>query len=167
MTIDDANLADIPAWRMMEMRADGQREIATAIGEFLFAYSRFVTDLHLCVAWQGRGAEARTTKDLGVAALLGAIEDHGRASIAADSTPKEEFERWLGAAHRLRNIRNVLVHSRFGIEAYGRFMELVSTPVRVEPIDSRNFTAGDLRQLCEELPQLSARLAHFRKDLLR
>jgi hypothetical protein len=152
---------------MLARRDATEREVAAAIGKLVFIYSRFVTGLHLCVAWLEDGKHLKdypeVAESLVVAELLKRIEKRASAKFGRQSSGFRAYKNWLRRAHQLREVRNIVMHSRWGIEPYGRHAIAVSTPVFVEPPEETTFTADQLQVICERCSQLIGDLNGLRE----
>lgn len=158
---------NMPTREALARREAMLEQSASLIGKLIFGYSRFVTNLHLCVAWFEFGQHlehhAEIAEDLGVAKLLKMIEEQARHTLGKSSAGYSEYAKWLRAAHRLRENRNLIVHSRWGVDSFGRHMIAVSTPVFVEPAKEHVYTAEMLSELFNMVDNLIARLNQLRK----
>jgi hypothetical protein len=143
------SLEAMTAREMLAKREATEAEVSTLIGRLVFAYSGFVTALHLCAAWHDNGRDldgyAAKAEDLGAAKLIDMIERQARGRYGGASAAFKEYEHWCGRAHAIRELRNIVMHSRWGIEAYGRHAIAISTPIFVEPMKEHAFTVGQLR----------------------
>ena len=155
------DVSSMTASEMLARRDAGEKEISGLVGQFVFNYSRFVTGLHICVAWHNDGKDLASypsvAEDLAVADLLRKIEKQGRIKLGGGSVGFKKIKRWLRRAHQLRETRNIIMHSRWGIEPYGRHAIATST-VFVEPAKEVVFTADQLRQLCRACDELKDEL---------
>lgn len=160
------DFSSMPAYEMFARRNAARDEISGVIGQFVFRYSRFVTGLHLCVAWHNDGSALdgypAVAGDLAVADLLKRIEKQVLIKFEGESCAAESYASWLNRAHQLRRIRNTIMHSRWNIEAYGRHAVATSTPILVEPGRELIFTAHQLRQHCQDCEELSEELGTLR-----
>lgn len=158
----------MPAHEMLARRNAVRDEIAGLIGQFVFSYSRFVTGLHLCVAWHNDGdaldSYPAVAGDLAVADVLNRIEKQVAIKIASESCAAENYASWLVRAHQVRRTRNAIMHSRWNMEAYGRHAIATSTPILVEPATELIFTAQQLRQCCQDCEELSDELGRLRAN---
>ena len=165
MTSDEFDT--MTAREMMARRAAAEQEIARLIGLFLFAYSRFVTAVHLAVAWFDHGAaldeHAERAGALSVGHLLKCIRERAQDRIPEKSKGWVSYIQWCDRANALRAARNDIAHARWGIEAYGRYAIAVTTPVLVEPAKQREFTAAQLQALSKECSELVEELSALRK----
>ncbi|GAA0887671.1 hypothetical protein [Rhodanobacter soli] len=156
------------ASEMFARRDATENEISDLIGQLVFNYSRFVTGLQLCVAWHNEGKDLDSypsiAEDLAAADLLKRIEKQALAKLRDTSTGFKKYKSWLHRAHQVRETRNIVMHSRWGIEPYGRHAIAISTPVFVEPAKEIIFTADQLRQLCQTCEKLSVELNKLREE---
>lgn len=161
-------LDSIPAYEMFARRDATEKEVASLLGQLVFAYSRFVTGLHLCVAWHndGKGLDnyGAIAEDLAAANLLKMIEKQAQTKLGKTSVGFKKYKVWLRRAHQLRDIRNKIMHSRWGIEPYGRHAIAVSTPVFVVPVKEHVFTTERLRDVCGTPEKLIIELNQLRKE---
>jgi hypothetical protein len=81
-----------------------------------------------------------------------------------DTVRLGKYKKWLVQAHALRQLRNTIVHSRWGVDSYGRHVIAVTTPVLVDPACERPFTAEELAAAIETAEQLMRALNRLRKD---
>ena len=156
------------AREMMARRAAAEQEIARLIGQVLFAYSRFVSAVHLGVAWLDHGGALDAHREragaLSVGHLLQAIRDRVRGRLSDKPEGAARYIRWCDRASVLRAARNDIAHARWGMEAYGRHAIAVTTPVLVDPPEQREFTAAQLRDLCEQCSGLANELSELRRS---
>jgi hypothetical protein len=152
---------------MLARRHAMEQKASELIGAFAFRYSRFVTGLHLCVAWHDEGehlqAHAEIASDLGAADLLRRIDKQVRSKLSAKSSGFRRYRIWLRRSHELRIFRNLIFHSRLGIEAYGRHAIATST-ILVEPVVERDVTLGELESRCRQCETLTTDLYKLREE---
>jgi hypothetical protein len=150
---------------MLARRKAAEEEIAGILGQFIFKYSRFVTALHCCVAWHNDGKDVHgyreLAEDLASAELLKRIEKQATAKLANNLAVHKKYKDWLRLAHQLRETRNLIMHSRWGIEAYGRHA-IAASPIFVEPVREKTFTTEALKQICDQCERLSEELYKLR-----
>jgi lysophospholipase L1-like esterase len=142
-------------------------EVAALIGRFVFAYSRLNSALHYCVAWHNDGANleiySERAEGLSVAGLIKQIETQAKARYGHNSLAFQRYSAWASRAHAAREFRNLIMHSRWGIEPYGRYAIAVSTPPFVQPISERIISASQLetaRATCDSLANELGALRH-------
>ena len=161
------DFSTMPAIEMFARRDAAEKEITGLIGQLVFDYSRFVTALHFCVAWHNQGKDLDTyssiAEDLDVADLLRRIEKQALNKLGGTSLGFTAYKSWLLRAHKIRETRNIIMHSRWGIEAYGRHAIAISTSVLVEPVKEIIFTADQLRQICQTCEKLRSELNGLRE----
>lgn len=155
------------ASEMFARRDATENEISGLIGQLVFNYSRFVTGLHLCVAWHNEGKDLdrypSIAEDLAAADLLRRIEKQALTKLEDKSTGLKKYKSRLRRAHQVRETRNIVMHSRWGIEPYGRHA-IATSPVFVEPPKEVIFTVDQLRQLCQACEKLSSELNELREE---
>lgn len=153
---------------MFARRDATEKEVSALIGQLVFAYSRLVTGLHLCVAWlnDGKELDAYGTKaeDLAAADLIRKIEAQAKTKLGVKSAYFISYESWTRRAHAIRELRNVVMHSRWVIEPYGRHAIAAPTPIFVEPAKELTFTADQIRYACSECDSLTRELNRLRKE---
>lgn len=161
------NTSPVIARDMFELRNAAEIEIAGLIGKFVFQYSKFITGLHLCVAWHDDGKNlekyGEIAQDLGAADLLKLIEKRLREKYKTHSPEFKKYINWLNRAHKLRELRNTIMHSRWAIEAYGQHAIAIPTPIFVEPIKEIIFTAVQLREASQSCERLTTELYKLRE----
>jgi hypothetical protein len=162
------DLSSVTSIEMFARRDAAESEISGLIGQLVFRYSRFVTGLHLCVAWHNEGKDLGNypsiAQDLAVADLLSKIEKQALTKLGRASVGFKKYKTWLSRAHQIRESRNIVMHSRWSIEAFGRHAIAISTPVFVEPAKEIIFTADQLRQLCQTCDKLMGELNRLRDE---
>lgn len=159
-----------PTTLLAHERAERQRvtesQIVALLGEFIFRYSDFVTALHFCVAWHDWGATLDNygdiADDLGTADLLARIRKQVQLKYGQDKVAFDKYSKWLMKANALRVVRNVIAHSRWKIEPYGRYGVAITTPVFVDPQIEQHFTVERLRELRESIHPLISELNKLR-----
>lgn len=158
----------MPASEMLARREASRNEIKGLIGQLVFDYSRFVAALHLCVGWHRGGKNLDTDPsiagDLAAAELLKRIEKQVDVVFRSGSAGSKKYKAWLGRARTLRETRNVIMHARWGMEAFGRHAIAITTPVFAESAKEAVFTADELRSLCRSCETLSAELGKLREE---
>jgi hypothetical protein len=161
-------ICSMSATEMLARRDAAENEVASLIGNLVFSYSRLVTSLHLCVAWHNDGKELDRYKtkaeDLAAADLIKKIEAQSKSKHGDKSDCFKSYESWAIRANAIRELRNIIMHSRWSIEPYGRHAIAISTPILVEPIKELTFTANQLRLACSECDSLNRELNKLRKD---
>lgn len=77
----------LTANQMLARRSSAEQEASRLIGQLVFAYSRFVGGLHLCVAWRNDGMDlhrhAAIAEDLVAADLIRRIERQAATRLRA------------------------------------------------------------------------------------
>ncbi|HEY5972201.1 MAG TPA: hypothetical protein VIT22_09535 [Pseudoxanthomonas sp.] len=152
---------------MFARREAAEKVLSELIGKLVFKYSRLVTGLHLCVAWhdegKGLGNYGAIADDLAVAELLKRIENQARTKLGNNSREFKKYRVWVRRAHELRVFRNLLMHSRLEIEAYGRHA-IATSSIFVEPVRATNFTIDELEKSCNTCDMLINDLYALRRE---
>jgi hypothetical protein len=151
---------------MFARRDATEAEVAALIGRLVFAYSRFTASLHYCVAWHNDGANldsyGEKAEGLSSAELIKKIEAQAESRYGDNSVAFKKYRTWANRAHATRELRNVIMHSRWGIEPYGRHAIAISTPPFVQPTKERIITASQLKAACEACDNLANQLGALR-----
>jgi len=165
--VEEKELGSLTAREMFARRDAMEVEISELLGRFVFKYSRLVTNLQLCVAWHdaGKGLDEyrALADDLGAAALLGRIRKQSKTKFDAASTEFNRYREWLHRAHEVRRLRNLLMHSRLEIEAYGRHA-IATSPIFVEPTTEKHISVDELRLACSSCESLIDDLSKLRRE---
>lgn len=107
---------------MFARRGATETEVATLIGQLVFSYSRFVGALHYCLAWHNDGANldsyGESAEGPSSADLINKIASQAQARFGNGSPVFKKYTAWAERAHTVRELRNVIMHSRWGIEPY-------------------------------------------------
>lgn len=156
----------LTANQMLARRSSAEQEASRLIGQLVFAYSRFVSGLHLCVAWHNDGMDlhrhAAIAEDLVAADMIRRIERQAATRFGEDSKRHTKYKHWAKRAHHIREQRNIIMHSRWSIEAYGRHATAIPTPVFVQPQVEVVYTLGRLADICGDCELLTAELSELR-----
>ena len=143
-----------------------ETEVATLIGRLVFSYSRLVSSLHYCVAWHNDGADldayGKSAEGYSSADLINKIASQAQTRFGTGSVASKKYADWAKRAHAAREFRNVIIHSRWGIEPYGRHAIAVSTPPFVKLQQERIVTSNKLHAACETCNALAAELGELR-----
>lgn len=160
------DLESLTLYQMMERRNSTEQEVSRLIGQLVFAFSRLVQGLHLCVAWHDDGRQLRAypsvAQDLGAAALIKRIKEQAALRFG-ESVPYQEYAAWSERADEIRQHRNIIMHSTWSVEAYGRHAIAISTPVFVEPARTHTYSVQQLVELCEACSAVQSELSRLRK----
>ena len=143
---------------MFARRDATEQAVASVIGQLVFAYAKLNSALHYCVAWHNDGADldsyGNQAESLSVAELINRIEAQAKYRYGSDSAAYKQYKSWTKKAHATRDLRNLIMHSRWGIETYGRHAIAISTPPFVEPQKERIVSTVELmtaRDICINL----------------
>jgi hypothetical protein len=154
--------------QMLARRSSAEQEASRLIGQLVFAFSRLVSNLHLCVAWHNDGKNidryGEIAGDFAAADLIKSIERQAASRFGEDSKRHKKYKYWAARAHEIREQRNIIMHSRWSIEPYGRHATAVSTPIFVEPQNELVYTLGKLADICADCELLTSDLVHLRTE---
>ncbi|WP_443096706.1 hypothetical protein ACTT2I_16625 [Stenotrophomonas sp. PUT21] len=154
--------------QMLARRSSAEQEASRLIGQLVFSFSRLVNNLHLCVAWHNDGKDldryGDAAGDLAAADLIKRIERQAASRFGEDSKRHKKYKYWTARAHKIREQRNIIMHSRWSIEPYGRHAVAISTPIFVEPKNELVYTLGTLADICADCEQLTNELAQLRTE---
>jgi hypothetical protein len=151
---------------MFARRDATEKEVATLIGQLVFSYSRLVSALHYCVAWHNDGADldayGKNAEGYSSAELINKISSQAQTRFGSASPAFKKYAAWAKRAHAARELRNVVMHSRWGIEPYGRHAIAISTPPFVKLQQERIVTSSKLQAACETCAALATELGELR-----
>ncbi|HDS1037893.1 TPA: hypothetical protein QDZ42_001006 [Stenotrophomonas maltophilia] len=160
------DIESMTARQMLDRRMSAEQEASRLIGQIVFAFSRFVQSLHLCVAWHDEGKRLsyypEIAGDLMAAKLIRLIVDQARLRFGEGTDRYMKYGAWSERADRVRIERNIIMHSTWSIEAYGRHAIAVSTPVLVEPAEVHIYTMERLAGIITECGAVSSELSRLR-----
>ena len=135
-----------------------EENVASAIGRLVLAYARLSSALHYCVAWHNDGASldsyGNRAEDFSVAELINRTDAQAKSRYGSRSDVYHKYRTWAGKAHATRELRNLIMHSRWGIESFGRHAIAISTPPFVEPRKEHVISTEELdaaRRTCIDL----------------
>lgn len=153
--------------QMLARRSSAEQEVSRLIGQLVFAFSRLVNNLHLCVAWHNDGKDLDRYGDVAgsfaAAELIKKIEHQAAARFGEDSKRHKKYKLWAVRAHKMREQRNIIMHSRWSIEPYGRHAIAVPSPIFVEPQEELVYSLGKLADICADCELLTSELAELRR----
>lgn len=145
-----------------------EEEAAKAVGLILFEFTRLDSNLGLFVVWTNNGQNLRqlTSKFEGksFSERLSYIEKLAHKKYANSSVELNEYNNWLKNAHELREIRNQLVHGRYGfIPKTGHVANVIGLPTSSEQSETR-YTIRELNQIIKRIQKLSLKMHELRDE---
>ena len=148
------------------VRDSCERAAAELLGRILFEFSRLDMALGLCVAWtdQGRNIDDLTIQVRGWSFYdrldyLRRFLTRTRENSAED---RKAYEAWIADADVSRQLRNEMVHGRWGIDATGsKVINVVGLPTSSLQSE-RSYSIRELKAFVDSLKVLQQRLSELR-----
>lgn len=148
-------------------RARLEREAATALGYILFEQTRLEMELGLFLVWKDDGSDLdKHTEKLGSVYFCERLgELQSAIALKYSSTPEAitAYTEWLGDAHKVRELRNQLVHGRWGVNpmagTVSNVLGLPTSPTQREI----PYSIKDLHEILSNWRTLRTRLATLRR----
>ena len=142
---------------------------ATILGLMLFEYSRLDMNLGLIIVWADGGAQlevmtAQVSKpQCSFGEKLKLMTKLAQEKYEGNALALEAHGRWVEEANAIRELRNTLVHGRWGVEATkNQVVNVVGMPTG-EQKESR-YTIADLKKLLEQMQDLGQKLGKLRNQ---
>lgn len=144
-----------------------QAEAASLLGQMLFAFSYIDVNLGLCLAWMDNGskleAASKSVESQTVHEKLVALSKQVTEKLPAGSKRRTAYERWIERVHSARQVRNQMVHGRWGIEASrNKVVNVVGLPSGTQ--QCIEYTIAELGAFNEELRALERELKRLRNQ---
>jgi len=141
---------------------------ACLLGHMLFEFSRLDMNLGLCLVWVDGGASIETqtknVKDLVLKSKLDVLTKHVIAKLPLGSKQRHAYEVWIARAHSVRQLRNNLVHGRWGVEASrDKVVNVIGLPTS-DSQQSKEYTLEELAEINAELRALQLELSRLRRQ---
>ena len=141
---------------------------ATVLGRMIFEFSRLDFALGLLLVWsgQGRQLEEQTSKveDLGFSKKLEYLDELVRAKYGKLGAAQSPYAQWLEDADSVRQLRNELVHGRWGVEpTKNRVINIIGLPTSPDQT-TKEYAIADLKRILERMVELQHRLAILRSQ---
>ena len=153
----------------MEVARRGlERASAEILGRMLFEFSRLDVALGLCLIWSGDGRQVeKLTKTVGEYSFhqkLEFLKELADGKFARDAEARSLYSRWLRDAHKTREMRNELIHGRWGTDPIKQqVVNVVGLPTSVDQREIR-YTISDLERALLAMNELHLRLQTLRKQ---
>ncbi len=144
-----------------------ETKAATLLGRILFGFSRLEMELGLCVAWVGRGARleqlTREHEESGFSVRLNFLLKSVGDLLPEGSEAHLAYLSWIDQADTVRQVRNELIHGRWGVEPIEeRVVNVIGLPTSQKQ-RSVSYSMDQLQEVLEELDSLLAGLRILRK----
>ena len=139
---------------------------ALNLGRMLFEFSRLDFSLGLMLAWTGEGKQLqKRTKELEEFTFhkkLDLLDQLARIRYKHDPKVQMLYTQWLADAHFTRQLRNQLVHGRWGIEpTEDRVVNVTGLPTSPHQL-ATPYTIAELAHAVNQMALLQRRLAELR-----
>ncbi len=157
-------------WTAIEIERAHQgleQAAALVLGRMLFQFSRLDFTLGLSLAWSGEGQQIRhlsaEVESLSFHKKLDFLKKLVDTKFSANQEIQAEYKRWLKNADTARQIRNDLVHGRWGIEpTKERVINVIGLPTSPDQ-HTNEYTIQQLKVQLEKIVTLTQRLNELRK----
>jgi len=145
-----------------------EEDAAKAIGLILFEFTRLDMNLGLCVVWtnEGQNLEQLTSKynEKSFSCRLNFIEKLAHQKYTSGSIELNKYINWITNANEVRELRNQLVHGRYGfIPHQGCIANVVGLPTSSEQSETR-YTIKQLNNIVRRIKKLSVKLHELRNE---
>ena len=143
-----------------------ERASATLLGRMLFEFSRLDMALGLMLVWSADGKQVSelTSKiqEFGFSKKLDFLATLAKTKFREQGGTESPYAQWLDDADALRQVRNELVHGRWGVEpTKNRVINVIGLPTSPSQ-RTVEYTTDDLKHVVERLVQLQRRLSTLR-----
>jgi hypothetical protein len=134
----------------------------------LFEFTRFDMNLGLCLVWsnEGQNLEELTSKynEKSFSYRLKFIEKLAHKKYALGSDELNKYINWIKNTNDVREIRNQLVHGRYGfIPREGCVANVIGLPTSSDQSETR-YTIKQLNNIVKRIKKLSERLNELRDE---
>lgn len=158
---------DLTVGELWARRKQLENEAAVQLGHMIFEISRLEMNLGLCLVWVEGGGKleslTKSVESLGLKAKLDKLEEQVKANLPDRSKRREAYEHWLQRAHAIRQLRNNLIHGRWGVEAHiNKVVNVLGLPTSEEQQVTR-YGIDELVRINNELKALQCELSRLCK----
>ncbi len=141
---------------------------ATVLGRMLFAFSRLDVALALHLVWSNGGSqlEGLTKKfdETSFSKKLEFLEELVTTKYKDEKQAHLLYDQWLKDANAMRNLRNDLVHGRWGINPIKKeVINVVKLPTSPNQL-SKGYKIDELKNVLDQIILLEVRLSKLRED---
>jgi hypothetical protein len=150
-----------------QARQDLEQASALALGRMLFEFSRLDFALGLCLVWSGEGQEldhlSSDVENFTFHKRLDLLKKLVDTKFSTKQGVQAQYVQWLKDADTTRQIRNELVHGRWGIEpTKGQMINVIGLPTSPNQ-RTKDYTIEQLKGRLEEIVALTQRLNKLRE----
>jgi len=151
-------------WRIREQL---ERDAASALGKAMFAFSGLDTNLGLMVAsvlrYVGKEGQAARVDSLNFKARLEFVDAYIASTSEFHPTAVSEVRDWVLQAQEARQLRNQLVHGRWGVDPLtGKVHNIVGLPSS-DAQQTIEYTLEELDAISQEFRRLNSALSKSRQ----
>ena len=151
------------------MKADGEdleHDVATVLGYMLLEYSKLDMELGLCLVWSDEGRYVdEVSRNVDPANFNGRLKRLQKLAKSkyAQAPAADAYVKWLSDAHEVRDLRNQLVHGRWGfLPQQGVVANVVGLPTAPEQTETR-YSLAQLQESVRAIRVLRDRLSELRR----
>lgn len=145
-----------------------EEDAAKALGLILFEFTRLDMDIGLCVVWtnEGQNLSELTAKynTKSFSCRLKLIEKLAHEKYVTGTEELNKYVNWIKETNDVREIRNQLVHGRYGfIPNKGCVANVVGLPTSPAQFETR-YTIEQLNNIVKRIQKLKAMLNELREE---
>lgn len=156
-------LTGLDLWRIRE---ELERNIASALGKALFAFSGLDTNLGLMVASTlrhlGKDGQATKVDSLNFKTRLAFVENYVMTAPEVAPRAVPEMKAWISKAHAARLQRNQLVHGRWSADPHRQTALVIVGLPSSDVQQTIEYTIDELEGISEEFRRLNSTLSEVR-----
>lgn len=158
-------------WTGIEIKRSKQgleQASATVLGRILIEFSRLDVALGLLLVWSGDGQQLHELTNkvevLSFSKKLEFLDTLVREKYGSTEVTCSPYTPWLQDANELRQLRNELVHGRWGIKPIKeRVINIIGLPTSPDQ-RTTEYAISDLKCVLEKLVALGQRLSVLRSQ---
>lgn len=161
-------MSEITAGEQWAKREKLENESALLLGHMLFEFSRLDMNLGLALVWVNGGARIEQVTELvesmNLKKKLDDLTKHVQAKLPSQSKRRRAYEAWIDQANAIRQLRNNLVHGRWGIDPNkNKVVNIIGLPTS-ENQRATEYSVDDLRAINQQLQRLQHELNQLREN---
>lgn len=161
-------MSEITAEEQWAKREKLENESALLLGHVLFEFSRLDMNLGLALVWVDGGARIEQVTELvesmNLKKKLDELTKHVQAKLPSQSKRRRAYEAWIDQANAIRQLRNNLVHGRWGIDANkNKVVNVIGLPTS-EGQRTYEYSIDELGVINRQLRELQHELKRLREN---
>lgn len=161
-------MEEMTGGRLLAARAETEKGLAQRLGQMLIEFARLDMTLGLCLVWvdAGRGLDVLTPKveAMSFHLKLLMLESEAAARLPEGSPGRAAYEQWIARANGMREVRNALVHGRWGVSAdAARVVNVTGLPTSSGQRE-RMYTLAELDGMVDRVRDLNHVLGALRQS---